>query len=438
MKKSHILLSLTALLIGMQVAGAQSLFDLPMFPRQSARQAQTNNIKFDYNVDFNYFFDVRQFGASNDIFVLSEVLNVARLTPTVGLTLQQNKNYTHRIMAGIDVMKDLGENPVAVTYYSDDEDRLALMNSYLLKELLLYYNFRATQERSLTEIYAGVFPRRYRSGYYSRSMFSDADMIYNPNIEGLLFKFENRRFIAEAGADCLGFKAIDRRLAYMGFTSGLYRPFKWGSIGWDGTYTIVGQSYIIPSSAQSLIFNPYLQFDFGDMLKMQELSIKAGGLMSYQILNDTETTEKMPMAVELVSTVKNWNFGIENTFYFGDNMMPFRSSNYTSTNWTSSASGALYKGERLYYTRRGYASIYDRLEMYYQPSIAPFLDMKISAVGHFINASEAIGSFLGWQAKASLIFNLEALRNPARHVFGNINNKKSKTTPKQNGPAIKL
>lgn len=438
MKKKCFLFLVFVTVFGAQTLRSQSILDFAISGIESTRRDNTKTVKFDYDVDFQYFFDVRRFGSSNDLFMLSEVLNVARLSPTVNISFTQNRNITHRLVTGIDMIKDLGENPVVSTYYSDNEDRLSLMNSYLFKEILLYYDFKLSTDRHLAEVYAGIFPRAKRSGYYSLAMFSDADMLYNPNIEGLLLKYESKKVLAEAGLDCLGYKGLDRRLAYMAFTSGIYRPHKWAAIGWDGTYTTVSGSYLVNGAAQSLIFNPYLKFDAGYLLNIQEISLRAGGMLSYQHYLNVREEERMPMGIELVSTVRHWNAGIENTFFYGDNMMPFRSTSFIDDTWTNSAAGTLYKGERFYYTRRGYAAVYDRLELYYQPKISQCLDLKISAVGHFINGNEAVNSFLGWQAKASLIFDLEAIRQPARHIFGNTESKRTKMLPRRNGPVIRL
>lgn len=438
MKKSLFFLICVLALGGAQTLRAQTVFDVQRLRIESSRREQTKAVKFGYDVDFHYFFDVRRFGSSSDLFMLSEVLNVARLTPTVNLSFSQNRNITHRLVTGIDVIKDLGENPIVSTYYSDDEDRLSLMNAYLFKELLIYYNLKAASDRHSAELYAGIFPRTLRSGYYSLAMFSDADMLYNPNIEGFMLKYENRKLLAEAGIDCLGYKALDRRLAYMAFTSGLYKPLKWASIGWDGTYTSVGSSYLIISGAQSLLFNPYIKLEAGHLLKMQDLSLKAGGMISYQHYSNVVEESRMPMGVEVISNIRHWNFGIENTFFYGDNMMPFRNSSFMDGGWTSTNASTLYKGERFYFTRRGYAAIYDRLELYFQPNISRGLDLRLSAVGHFINGTEAVNSFLGWQAKASLLFNLGELTQPVRHIFGNTDAKKSKTVPRRNGPSIRL
>ena len=121
------------------------------------------------------------------------------------------------------------------------------------------------------------------------------------------------------------------------------------------------------------------------------------------------------MGVEAVFDVRNWGFGLENTFYYGDNQMVYRSSAYDSISYASTYARTLYSGETFYFTRRGYASWYDRIELYWQPLASGFVNARISAVCHFITPSgedeDRIGPFIGTQAKATLIFNLDSFRH---------------------------
>lgn len=68
--------------------------------------AQEKNLKFTYDVNFEMNFDNREFYRS--AFSRSMTIFGARLTPAVGLEAVQKDGTSHRIMAGIDVMKDFG------------------------------------------------------------------------------------------------------------------------------------------------------------------------------------------------------------------------------------------------------------------------------------------------------------------------------------------
>ena len=53
-------------------------------------------------------------------------------------------------------------------------------------------------------------------------------------------------------------------------------------------------------------------------------------------------------------------------------------------------------------------SLYDRLEVFYEPHIADFLNLRLSIVAHFPDGFR----YAGMQQKLSLVFNLDRLLNP--------------------------
>lgn len=413
----RIILSLTILLAA-SPAFAQSLFDFDLPGLQiSPRQSQSRKVELEYDTEFNYYFDLRDFSTSSDLMSTSEKINHLRLTPTVGLSIQQNRNIKHRVMLGIDVMKNLGANPFDASII-EKEGNDNLNNWAMFESMLAYYNLQYSGQNKLFEAYAGIFPRSASLGNYSRAIFSDKDYIYRPDIEGFLLKFESPKFITEAGFDTRSYKELERVENYSAFTYGEYKPLKWASIGWDGAYNMVRPSYLTNGNADNLVFNPFLKFDLAHLLKMQEFSVKAGGIMSYQIHRNGDKQDKFPMGFEIVSDFKKWGLGIENTFYFGDNLQPYKSSTYTSVYNVSDILKYIYTAEDFYFTRRGYAAPYDRLELYYQPEISSFFDIKASAVGHFIKPSGTVNAFVGWEAKISVLFNLDKCLNPRTKIFG--------------------
>ena len=56
---------------------------------------------------------------------------------------------------------------------------------------------------------------------------------------------------------------------------------------------------------------------------MQELSLRAGWINGFQ--NDRKYVGDYvtPGGVQIEAHVQKWNFGIHNTFYAGDNLMPY-------------------------------------------------------------------------------------------------------------------
>ena len=141
---------------------------------------------FAYDVDFEMNFDNREFYSSS--FSNSMTIFGARLTPSVGLALQEKNGADHRIMLGVDVMKDFG----------------SAATSDLFHELSLYYRFEKQIKKTRMGIYAGIFPRRAMEGSWSQAFFSDSLKFYDNNLEGILLKFHRPKAYFEVGCDWMG------------------------------------------------------------------------------------------------------------------------------------------------------------------------------------------------------------------------------------------
>lgn len=440
MRRIHIISIISVILLSTSAIQAQSLFDLPLFGQQGPRQ-QDKSVKFEYGADFQYYMDFRGMSISDDLFMSSETFNVARLSPSAGLSFEQGRNTRHRLMAGIDLVKNLGEYPIELVLYSTGEDDPKLNNLALFKEIFYYYNMQSRLGDGLLSLYAGIFPRSCLDGDYSRVHFSDEFKVSDVNLEGALVSYRTHRLYAELAVDRMGKTGVDRRERMMAVTAGSYRLFDWASIGWSGTYMFCGESYLEPYDVHNAVLNPYLKFEFGQALKMDELSLKAGAIASFQkdmeyhnLGAEYDDAPHFPLGVEAVLTARKWGFGIENTFFYGDNMMPFRADSYVSK--TGVFNHLLYTGDPFYFTHRGFAAGYDRAEVFYQPHVADFLDIRLSGVAHFIMpVSDVYGTFMGWQAQASLYFSLEDLLNPKKTPSARQSRKQSKVP---HGPSIVL
>lgn len=430
---------------------AQSLLDLPDLLRRQT-SSQDNPVKVEYNIDFHYFTDIRNFDACDEIFMLTNTYNVARFSPSAILRFDQNRNVTHRLALGADLTKNLGVNPTDVATYSESEHQASLRNTDLIKDFFFYYNYRTRAGNGQLDLYAGIYPRTVLGGDYTRAIFADDLRYYDPNFEGVTVKYEAPRFKAELTADIVGKRGIDRVGCEMISTAGAFKVLDWAFLGWAGSYAHTNGNLLAHSDTDVAMFNPYARADFGQKLGMQKLSLKAGLLASYQLdytisVTDAATGEErgdrahFPMGIEAVFDVRNWGFGLENTFYYGDNQMIYRSSTYDSISSASVYASTLYSGETFYFTRRGYASWYDRIELYWQPLESGFVSARISAVSHFITPSgedeNRIGPFIGAQAKATLLFNLDSFR----HSRDNASSGRRQTLQERQapvGPAISL
>ena len=95
-------------------------------------------VSFAYDVDFQMQFDNREFYRS--AFTPSMTVFGARLTPSVGLAVRQKNGAVHKLMAGIDVMKDFGNSPVSADRADagSPETDPQLSNLNLFREMTMY------------------------------------------------------------------------------------------------------------------------------------------------------------------------------------------------------------------------------------------------------------------------------------------------------------
>ena len=139
----------------------------------------------------------------------------------------------------------------------------------------------------------------------------------------------------------------------------------------------------------------------------QELNGDLGPIVGYQRDRSAPNSTIFPWGIIANQNLRLFNAGIANTFYYGEDLMLYYGVVYNGVQYGSD----LYFGERFYHTHIRGTSFYDRLEAFYEPRIAPWLDLRVSLVFHMGNPTTAFPAFRGWQQVFSLKFNLEKLLN---------------------------
>lgn len=341
---------------------------------------------FAYDLDFEMLFDNREFARSR--FTPSMTIFGARLTPEVGLALTEQDGSQHRLMAGIDVMKDFGSGK--------DLD--------LFREISLYYNFSRKIARTQMEIYAGIFPRTAMEGEWSEAFFSDSLKFYDNNLEGLLLKFHRPAAYFEVGCDWMGQYGQSRREKFMIFTAGEGKVLPFMSLGYSGYMLHYANSVQAKGLVDNILLNPFVRLDLGNITGLQTLSFRLGWLQAMQRDRKYVGSFVYPCGGEFDQEVRNWNVGVRNRMFYGSDMMPY----YDMVDNACMKYGTgLYYGDPFYRIHddggEG-AGFYDRLEVYYEPVIGEYLKIRVSALFHF-NGSR----YCGCQQMVSLNFNLNEL-----------------------------
>lgn len=165
-------------------------------------------------------------------------------------------------------------------------------------------------------------------------------------------------------------------------------------------------SEMVKGLVDNILLNAYARLDLSEMASMQTLSFRLGWLQAMQRDRMFRGYFIFPSGYEFDQEVRNWNVGIHNKIFYGDNMMPY----YSDTDKGGNVYGPnLYFGDPFYQVREDgvlEAGLYDRLEVYYEPKIGDFLYLRVSALFHFNGMK-----YSGCQQMVGLRFDLNKLLN---------------------------
>ncbi len=372
----------------------------------SAKSKDDEKVRFVYDVDFEMNFDNREFYRS--AFSESMTIFGARLTPSAGLTIpQRSHGMNHKLMIGIDVMKNFGQSPVSPGLGGPAGETASRLNNLdLFREITLYYKLEKQSENTGLELYAGIFPRKTMDGSYSDAFFSDSLKFYDNNLEGLLVKIRRPKSYYEIGCDWMGMKGYARKEKFMIFSAGESQITPWFKIGYAGYMLHFAGSDKAGGVVDNILLNPYAGFDFGDRMGLQEFSLRLGWLQAMQHDREFVGHYVFPRGGEFDLTIRNWNVGVHNRLFYGSDMMPYYNS--------KDAAGDKY-GSRLYFGDPFYRihddgstgpGLYDRLDIFYEPHIGKYLTIRLGVRFHFHDFR-----YSGCRQMVGLIFNLNKLLN---------------------------
>lgn len=380
------------------------IFIFLLFISAVALATEKPKVSFAYDVDFEMNFDNREFARSG--FTPSMTIFGARLTPSVGLSVAESDGSRHCLMVGVDVMKDFGASPISelIAGGKTGETDLKQNNLGLFRELTLYYNFRKKVAKTDMEIYAGIFPRRVMGGAYSQAFFSDSLKFYDNNLEGLLLTFQRPNAYFEVGCDWMGQYGVARRERFMIFTAGEGKVLSFMSLGYAGYMLHYANSAQAKGLIDNILLNPYALFDLTNISGLQKLSLRLGWLQAVQRDRKFVGRFVFPFGGEFDQEVRQWNVGIHNKMFYGTDMMPY----YNGLDYAGLKYGTqVYFGDPFYRVHDDGSTgpgFYDRLEVYYEPKLSDWLDLRVSAVFHF-NGSR----YTGCQQVIGLRFSLHEL-----------------------------
>lgn len=344
---------------------------------------------FDYNIGFNYLFDNTEYSKwSHNLFEPSRTLHLADFHAEFGFTMQ-NGNVKHGIYGGYDISREMG-------YQSTQ--------SPTEKEFLAYYKADVEFAKGNFSSIFGVFPRTFSEGEYNEAVYSKTNYFTDRNFEGMFLKYRNPSIYAEMGLDWFGKKDMFSRERFQIMSYGDYAPLNWLHLGWDFVMYHFATSEKFTNVCDNVMLHPFVSYtpQFG----LQKSSLTAGWIQKYD--RDRSTPYKIFNGGALLNLkVKNWDFGFENDFFFGKDMMP----NYMGINNGTYYQNDLYFGNKFYHTQIAGYSFYDRIELYYEPAITAGMKVRVSSVFHLGNPTSQFGTLRGFQQTMAVIIDLNEIRN---------------------------
>lgn len=340
-----------------------------------------NRFSWEYDADFHYIFDNREFAYSDDAWIPSGTMHTLVFAPTVGFSIQQSRRVHHRLTAGVEFAHDMGSHT-----WAD-----------LAREPLLFYDVHVQARRGVFEALAGIFPRRYMEGIYSEAFFTGMFRNNDRNLEGLLLKWRAQRFYTELGLDWMGKYGPQTRERFQIVSAGQWHAAWWFSLGWTGSFF----HYACSGQAQNVVDNhllePWLKMDFSRRTSWQELSAQLGGYVGYQRNRIREAQPRLPFGGELKLTARRWGVMLQNTTYFGGNLMPY---------FRDTDPAGLPYATNLYFGSPFYEGFHDLAELAWTPQLTHYLSLRLAARAYF-----GAEGFRGWQQICSLRLSLDALRH---------------------------
>lgn len=300
-----------------------------------------------WGVGFDTRFDNREYSGSS--LATSQTLFSSRLSPTIGLGWSKGSS----IVAGADLRLDFG----------------AARQFDTPPQVVMYYNYDSPKYKAV----AGVFPRTKMAGDYSSAFFSDSVRFYDNNIEGFLLQYAGRSGNVELGLDWDGMYSKERRESFRIFSAGVGRL---GSFygGYAFSMYHLASCFDVHGVVDYMIFNPYVGFDFTSIVPVSKFTLRAGWLQSFQRDRVAEGKFVFPYGGIIDFVLENWDFGISNTLYMGDDQMPYY-NRYSSR---------LYTGNPFFRTDSGF---YNRTELYWNmsPKIRERygIDLHVGVILHY-------------------------------------------------------
>ena len=264
---------------------------------------EAKRVRFIYNVDFAAYFDNREYKAP---YQIPQTLLNFRLSPEIGVRINDRAGGAHEMVAGVRYTQPLGGNwrdiHIAPT---------------------AYYHF---QYRGF-DVGMGAIPYENRIAPLPDWVMYDSLVYMHPNIQGALMSYRDKRGYVEFMCDWRSSQTAERREMFRLVLDGRYQ-YKWLMTG--GLFSLNHKAGFAAPNHEAVMddinLNAFVGVNLSSYTPLDSLSLQVGYIFEWE--RDRATDESLFPQGMLVELYARWWFlGLKNTFYYGDNLQPFRSRN---------------------------------------------------------------------------------------------------------------
>lgn len=258
-------------------------------------------VRFIYNVDFSTYFDNREYKAP---YQIPQTFLNFRLSPQIGVRVCDRIGGVHELVAGVRYTQPLGGD-----WRNIQIDPTA------------YYHFKYQG----FDVGMGAIPYENRISPLPDWLMYDSLVYMHPNIQGALMSYRDNRGYVEFMCDWRGSQTTYRREMFRLVVDGQYH-YKWLMVG--GLFGLNHKAGFAEPNYEAVMddinLNAFVGVNLTSYTPLDSLSLQVGYIFEWE--RDRATDESVLPQGMLVELYARWWFlGLKNTFYYGDNLQPFRS-----------------------------------------------------------------------------------------------------------------
>ena len=173
----------------------------------------------------------------------------------------------------------------------------------------------------------GAIPYENRIAPLPDWVMYDSLVYMHPNIQGALMSYRDKRGYVEFMCDWRSSQTAERREMFRLVLDGRYQ-YKWLMTG--GLFSLNHKAGFAAPNHEAVMddinLNAFVGVNLSSYTPLDSLSLQVGYIFEWE--RDRATDESLFPQGMLVELYARWWFlGLKNTFYYGENLQPFRSRN---------------------------------------------------------------------------------------------------------------